>query len=367
MQITAAVVRTAEQPFQIETLEIDSPRAGEVLVEIESVGLCHTDIGVQKQWLPVPLPLVLGHEGAGRVVEVGDGVTSVATGDPVLLTFASCRRCRSCLDGHPAYCESFPALNVLGTRLDGTTALTDADGEPVNGQFFSQSSFATHAIALESNVIKLSADADLRQVGPLGCGIQTGAGTVLNGLRPPAGSSIAVYGVGAVGLAAIMAARVAGCTKIVAVDRIQSRLDAALEFGATDAVNSETDDIVESIRAITGVGTDYAVDTTAVTTVVRQGVSVLAPRGTLAILGFGKAGTDIEIDMLEFLMAGRTIVGMTEGDAVPSDFIPRLIELNAQGRFPYDKLITHYPFADINQACADVESGVAVKAVLDLK
>lgn len=362
MRIKAAVVRAAGQPFQIEELELDAPREGEVLVKIHSSGVCHTDIGVRNQWLPVPLPLVLGHEGAGVVEEVGPGVTKVAPGDKVVLTFAACHNCTMCRRGEPSYCEQFVVRNVAGSRPDGTNAL-HGDGD-VHGFFFSQSSFATHSIAVESNVVKLDPDTDLSLVGPLGCGIQTGAGTVLNRLRPEAGSSLAVFGAGAVGISAVMAARAAGCTKVVAVDLVSDRLSLAEELGATHTVNAATQDPVKEIQRITGRGADFSVDTTAVTSVVRQAVSALAPKGTCAVLGFGTAGTEVAVDMLELLMTGRTITGVTEGDARPDEFIPRLLELHKQGRFPFDKLITSYDFADINVACEDSDAGKTVKPVL---
>jgi aryl-alcohol dehydrogenase len=362
MRVTAAVAREAEKPFMLEDLELDDPIEGEVLVKIHSAGVCHTDIGVRNQWLPVPLPLVLGHEGAGVVEAVGPGVTKVAPGDKVVLTFAACHNCTMCRRGEPAYCEQFMARNVAGSRPDGTNAL-HGEGE-VHGFFFSQSSFATHAIAVESNVVKLSPDADLSIVGPLGCGIQTGAGTVLNRLRPSAGTSLAVFGAGAVGLSALMAAKAVGCTTVIAVDLVPSRLALAREVGATDTVNAATDDVVEEIRRITGRGADFSVDTTAVTAAARQAVDCLAPRGTCAILGFGMAGTEVRVDMLELLMAGRTITGVTEGDARPDEFIPQLLELHQQGRFPFDRMITSYDFRDINTACEDSDTGKTIKPVL---
>lgn len=366
MQVTAAVVREAEKPFQIEELELDAPRDDEILVKIHSVGVCHTDIGVRNQWLPVPLPVVLGHEGAGVVESVGAGITKVEPGDKVVLTFASCHNCTMCNRGEPSYCEQFVPRNVAGSRLDGTTAL-HREGEDVKGFFFGQSSFATHALASESNVVKLSSDADLSTVGPLGCGIQTGAGTVLNRLKPQAGTSLVVFGAGAVGLAAVMAAKVAGCTKIIAVDLVSDRLSTAQDLGATHTVNaSTTENVVEEIQRITGRGADFSVDTTAVTSVVKQAVDCLALKGTCATLGFGTAGTEIQVDMLSLLMAGRTITGVTEGDARPDEFIPQLLDLHQQGRFPYDRLITTYDFREINTACEDAESGKTVKPVLRL-
>lgn len=364
MRINAAVIREAEKPFLLEELELDAPGPGEVLVRVHATGMCHTDIGVQRQWLPVPLPLVLGHEGAGVVEQIGEGVAKVAVGDNVVMTFASCGACAMCVKGSPAYCLEFMMRNVAGSRPDGSSALHDADGD-VHGAFFAQSSFGSYAIATERNVVKVAPDADLSIIGPLGCGIQTGAGTVMNRLRPPAGSSLAVFGAGAVGLAAVMAAKVVGCATIIAVDLTASRLTLATEVGATHTINAtDNTGIVEQIRAITGLGADFAVDTTAVTSVVRDAISSLAPMGTCAILGLGKAGTEVHVDMVELLLSGRNIVGVTEGDARPDEFIPLLIELHRQGRFPFDRLIKKYPFADINQAAQDSESGVSVKPIL---
>ncbi|MGW5519218.1 NAD(P)-dependent alcohol dehydrogenase [Nocardia africana] len=366
MRIKAAVVRDAGEPFHIEDLELAKPAAGEVRVRVHSVGICHTDIGVQRQWLPVPLPLVLGHEGAGEIEAVGSDVTGLAVGDKVLMSFESCGTCQLCRRGLPAYCVEFAMRNVSGGRPDGSSPLSTPDGTRVNGSFFAQSTFATYAIATQRNVVKLPDDADLSLLGPLGCGIQTGAGTVMNRLRPTAGSSIAVFGVGAVGLSAVMAARVVGCESVIAVDLVDARLQKAREVGATHVIRGDSDDIPGQIRAITGLGADFAVDTTAATAVVRTAVGSLAPTATCAVLGFGSAGTEVRVDMLELLMAGRSIVGVTEGDARPHDFIPHLVELHRQGRFPFDKLLSHYDFDNINTAVGDLESGAVVKPVLHL-
>ncbi|HEY2190873.1 MAG TPA: NAD(P)-dependent alcohol dehydrogenase [Actinomycetospora sp.] len=365
MRISAAVVREPEGTFTIEDVELDAPGPGEVLVEIHSVGMCHTDIGVRNQWLPMPLPAVLGHEGAGVVSAVGDGVTAVAPGDKVVLTFNSCGECAMCRGGEPAYCLDFLAHNFAGGRPDGSNAL-HADGA-LHGNFFGQSSFASHAIATERNVVKLGADADLRMVGPLGCGLLTGAGTVFNTFAPTPEQTVAVFGSGAVGLAAVMAAKVLGCRTIVAVDRVPSRLELARELGATHTVDtSQVEDVPAAVREATGMGADFAVDTTAVPAVMRASVSSLAPRGTAGLLGLGLPGTELSIDMLELAVPGRKVVGVIEGDADPHSMIPHLVELQAEGRFPFEKLVKVYPFDQINQAVDDSESGATLKPVLTL-
>jgi aryl-alcohol dehydrogenase len=198
--VKAAVVREKSGPFTIDELELSAPRSDEVLVRIVGVGICHTDLVCRDQYFPVPLPCVLGHEGSGVVEQIGSDVAGLAPGDHVVLSYASCGVCSSCLQGLPSYCLDLYAHNFLGTRPDGSTALSQ-DGRPIHGHFFSQSSFATCAVAHARNTVKV----------PLGCGIQTGAGAVMNSLKPQAGSSIAVFGAGSVGLSAVVAARLVGC------------------------------------------------------------------------------------------------------------------------------------------------------------
>ncbi|MFD7011734.1 NAD(P)-dependent alcohol dehydrogenase [Rhodococcus jostii] len=365
MKIDAAVVREVGGPFTIESLVLDDPRPDEVIVRLTSVGICHTDIGFQQGFLPVPMPFVLGHEGAGVVERVGTEVTRLAIGDHVVLSFDTCGRCVTCRSGHPSYCLEFAARNISGGRPDGSPTVHDDAGSVVHAGFFAQSSFATHALVTERSAVKVDDTADLGLVGPLGCGLQTGAGTVLNRLRPAAGSSIAVFGAGGVGLAAVMAAKAAGCAVIIAVDRTPSRLELARELGATHTIDAnQTESVPEAVRAIVPLGVDNALDTTAVTSVVRDAVSSLAPLGTCAVLGMGKGGTNVEVDMVELIMSGRTIMGVMEGDVQPQDFVPLLVRMHAEGRFPFDKIVKTYPFTDINQAIEDAESGRVIKPVL---
>lgn len=367
MRISAAVVREPEGKFTIEELELGEPGPGEVRVKVHSVGLCHTDIGVRNQWLPFPMPAVLGHEGAGVVESVGEGVSSVAVGDKVVLTFNYCGSCPLCERGEPAYCINFLASNFAGSRLDGTNPLSTPEGGTVGGYYFGQSSFASHAVATERNVVKLQDDADLTKVGPLGCGILTGAGAVFNTFAPSPEQTVAVFGSGAVGLASVMAAKALGCRAIVAVDRWPARLELARELGATATVNTnEVEDVPAAVREATGMGADFAVDTTAVPTVMRAAVSSLAPRGTAGLLGLGVAGTELSVDMLELAVPGRKVVGIIEGDADPHQLIPRLVELHKQGRFPFEKLVVDYSFDQINQAVEDSDAGRSLKPILHL-
>lgn len=360
--VTAAVLREVDSPFQFEKLTLDDLRPSEVLVKITAVGLCHTDLAVQHGHLPQAFPLVVGHEGAGVIAEVGSAVTDHAIGDEVILSFSSCRRCRNCLAGREAYCVSFGALNFAGAREDGTLTLRDRSGNGIHGNFFGQSSFATHAIAVASNVVKLPKGSPLDIAGPLGCGIQTGAGTILNSLSVPPNASVVIAGVGTVGLAAIMAAKVAGATKIIAVDVLPERLEFAKRLGATHAVNGQEADLAERIREITDGGVSYAVDTTGIATVIAALFDATTLGAKIALVGVAKPGSTLDLGLLS--AAGKTVVGVYQGDAIPQNFIPDMLALYHAGVFPFDQLITRYPFDQIDQAVADSRSGTTVKAVL---
>ena len=264
MQITAAVTESQGAPFVLQELEVGELRPDEVLVKVAAAGICHTDLICRDQWFPVPLPAVLGHEGAGIVERIGSDVTAVQPGDRVAMSFHSCGACPTCRTGRPAYCHAFFEHNFASSRpADGSSALS-RDGEPVHAHFFGQSSFATHAVANERNVVKLESSIPLEVVAPFGCGIQTGAGAVLNSLAVPAGSTLAVFGTGGVGLAAVLGGTIAGCTTIIGVDVNAARLELARELGATHTIDASQSDPVEEIRKITGAGADFSLDTSGV-------------------------------------------------------------------------------------------------------
>lgn len=362
MDIVAAVTREKSAPFSVETIQLDKPKNDEVRVKIVATGMCHTDLVVRDQYYPVPLPSVLGHEGAGIVESVGADVTKVKAGDHVVLTYKSCGKCHGCYEGEPGYCDSFFSENLGGCRPDGTLTLS-CNGEPIHGNFFQQSSFANYAIAHETNVVKVPKEAPLELLGPLGCGIQTGAGAVMNSLQPRAGSSIVIFGSGSVGLSAVMAARVVGCSVIIAVDLKASRRDAAMELGATHVIDPQESNTVELIQSLTAGGANFSLETTALPSVFREAVDCLALRGVCGLVGAPAMGTEVSFDMNNILF-GRTVRGIIEGDSVPDIFIPRLLELYMQGRFPFDKLTRFYDLKDINQAAKDSESGTVIKPIL---
>jgi aryl-alcohol dehydrogenase len=363
-EITAAVVRE-KGSFALEQGVLESPRDDEVLVRIVATGLCHTDLVVRDQVYPVPLPVVLGHEGAGVVEAIGADVQKVAPGDHVAISFLPCGRCRPCLDGSPASCANFNDFNFAGHRPDGSHALRLGDGDDTTqDRFFGQSSFATYAITNERNTVKVRDDAPLEMLGPLGCGIQTGAGTVLHALRVGVGDSFAVMGAGAVGLSAVMAARVAGAATIIAVDVVPERLDLAADLGATHVVNGAEQDAVAEIRRIIATGVDYALDTTGLPALIGQAVDVLRQRGSAAILGASAPDAVVQLPANAFMQSCKTLMGVVEGNSVPDVFLPQLLDLYMQGRFPFDRLVRFYDFDQINQAAADAESGAAVKPVI---
>lgn len=363
--ITAAVAREHHAPLSLEQLELDEPHVNEVRVRMVASGVCHTDAIVRDGVYPTPLPAVLGHEGAGVVEAVGAEITTVVPGDHVVLSAAYCTHCLECRAGRMAYCENLFAQDFGGRRVTGGTSLTTSGGEEISSHFFGQSSFSTYANVVESSVVKVDPEAPLEVLAPLGCGMQTGAGAILNDLRPAAGSSVAVTGSGAVGLAAIMAARVIGATTIIAIDLHQSRLDLARELGATHVVNGGTESVNDRLAEITkGRGVDYILDTTAVPAVLSNAAQALAIRGTLALVGAGAPGTQTTFETGASLVKGWTFKTIIQGSSVPQVFIPRLVELWQQGRFPFDKLIQTYKLDDINTAFADSESGATVKPVV---
>ena len=351
--IQAAVLQTTGGPLKIKPLELEGPREDEILVRMVASGICHTDIDFVENWDSAANPVVLGHEGAGVVEETGKSVKGVKGGDHVVLSYQSCGRCRECLRGRPAGCKHFWEANFGFHRLDGSNALQRSG---VRGHFFGQSSFATHALATRCNLVKVPKDLPLELLAPLGCGLQTGAGTVMNSLKVPKGKSIAIFGTGAVGLAAVMAARIVGADPIIGVDMKPMRLKLALELGATHVIDNRRDDIASRITSITGSGVEYVVDTTGDQSMYEIAVEILNRKGIVALLA-GNEGSDS-------LPEDKEAVSVIQGYAVPQRFIPRLIRLYRAGQFPFDRLVTFYDFHDVNKAIADSKKGGTIKPVL---
>jgi aryl-alcohol dehydrogenase len=365
IEVQVAVLREAGARLRLERAELGAPRPDEVRVRIVATGVCHTDMVVRDQLFPTPLPIVLGHEGAGIVESVGSAVTTIVPGDHVVLTYMSCGLCLPCETGHPAHCSHMHPLNFGGGRLDGSTSTCSCEGNaPIHDHFFGQSSFSTYVVASERNVVKVPKHAPLELLGPLGCGIQTGAGSVLKAMKVEAGASFAAFGSGAVGLAAVMAAKVAGATTIIAVDVTPSRLALALELGATHVINSREEDPVQRIREITGGGVNYSLECSGRAEVLRQAIEAVTTLGTCGIVGATKMGTEVAFNINDVMIPGKRIMGIVQGDVVANAFIPTLVDLYLQGRFPFDKLCRFYTFDQVNEAMADSESGITIKPIL---
>ena len=364
MRATAAVFEKLHTPLQVAEVDVDSPGPGEVLVRIVAAGVCHTDALAMEGDMPFPAPGVLGHEGAGIVAEVGPGVSNVAAGDKVVIGWPWCGTCRNCLEGQPRYCLSLGPLVISGGRPDGSTALRRLDGSPLHSHFFGQSSFATYSLCAASALVPVPADAPVEILGPLACGISTGAGAVLNALRPGVGSSVVVYGAGAVGLSAVMAARLTGATTIIAVDRLASRLSLARELGATETIDvSSGADPVAATHEICGGPADFSMDCAGAVAVLQQAAASVGMRGTVALIGGAPAEASFALEHQPTLW-GKRVVGILGGEGRSVSLIGALIELNRQGRFPYDKLITTFPLERVNDAMEASHAGDVIKPVL---
>lgn len=363
MKATAAVLNQPNGPFDIEEIEVAEPQAGEIRIAIKAVGICHTDLAVASGAFGLQFPAVLGHEGAGVVEAVGEGVTKVKPGDKVLLTFNSCGHCPTCDRDEPAYCDHFTEANMLAVRGDGSSRLS-RNGDKVSDNFFGQSSFATVAIANERNVLKVDNDVDLALLAPLGCGIQTGTGGVINSLGAKEGETLVVLGAGAVGLSAVMGGKIAGCSTIIVVEPQEGRRELAMKLGATHTLDGQGD-VAAAVRAILPRGADMVIDTSGFVPVIEQSVNMIANRGRIGLIGVpGSLEAVLPVPLVQWLTQGGTLRGIVEGDSVPDEFLPRLVGWHKEGKLPLEVFSKTYPISQINEAIADAHSGKAVKAIL---
>ncbi len=366
-RVTAMTVSEPGARFVRNEVVIDDPRAEEVLVRVEAVGMCHSDLAVRAGKFPFPLPGVVGHEGSGIVESVGADVTSLRVGDRVMLTFDSCGRCVNCVSNMPSRCRSFLAHNFTnGARPDGSPTLWH-DGQPIHGNFFGQSSFATYALARERNTVAVpdvAADLAPELLAPLGCGIQTGVGSVLNVLTPGADSAVAVFGAGAVGLAAVMAAALLPIRELIVVDIQDSRLELAKRLGATKVVNSRSADPVEALKELTGGGPDFVVESSGVPTALAQAIKSLGNGGTAGVVGVPPFGVTAPVDVADVVNDSKRVVGIVEGQTNPPEFLPQLASLVASGKLPVGELVKTFPLEEIERAADAMKSGEAIKPVL---
>lgn len=354
-QVTAAVCdpeRGLDKTPELETLTLRDPGPHEILVKIKAVGICHTDFfaGSLSQG-----PMVPGHEGAGVVEAIGADVTRVKVGERVGLTFDSCGTCPRCTANDPAYCH-----DALGLQFSLDNSMARPDGSPVAGAFFKQSSFATHALASERNAVPLPDDMPFDLAAPLGCGIQTGYGGVVNSLGPRPGDSIVVFGLGAVGLSAIIAAAHENMGIIVGIDPIAERRALALELGATHVLAPGED----TSPALPPRSADFALDCAGTEKTFAQGIAALKPRGRLGVIAVPPPDKPISFVPLSLLDGGKEVVGIVEGGSDPDQFLPMLAARVLDGSLPLEKMVKRYAFEDFAKAWEDAAAGKTIKPVL---
>jgi aryl-alcohol dehydrogenase len=360
MKTRAAVIDSLEGDFRFATIELDEPRPDEVVVRLEACGICHTDVSARHY---MALPAVLGHEGTGTVVQCGSAVTDVQVGDSVIMSYGWCGACPDCASGHAYACERSVEGSIGGRRFDGSTTLSMAGG-PLTGAFFQQSSFAHHALVPARNVTvdRVGLDPALRAALP--CGVMTGAGAVLNSLQLQQGESLVVFGAGAVGLAAVMAAQLAGAATVVVVDVHEGRLALAETLGATHAIHAGQGDVLAALKKISPRGFAASLETSSQESALQAAIECLAMRGRCGLVTIPRNGEPFPFTPFPLLVKSARVQGILLGSALPREFLPQLVSYHQQGLFPFDRLIKTYPFAAINQAFADAKSGEVIKPVL---
>jgi S-(hydroxymethyl)glutathione dehydrogenase / alcohol dehydrogenase len=364
MQIKAAVFRQPHTPFSIETLDLEEPRAGEVLVQVKAVGVCHSDWHLMTGATQHPLPVVPGHEGAGVVEAVGPGVTRVRPGDHVALNWApNCGTCFYCLNERPSLCGTYVGPLWAGTMLDGSTRLSQ-NGQPVY-HFSALACFANYAVVPQECCVRFDRHVPLAVAALIGCAVTTGVGAVLNTARVKPGSTVAVFGAGGVGLSAIMGAQLAGASRIIAVDRTEAKQRLARELGATDALLAGPD-TVDQIRALTsGRGADYVFEAIGIPAVQEQCLSAVRPGGTLVLAGISAMGSGTNLPGAIITRQEKTVMGSYYGSASTARDFPLYGELFLRGKLPLDRMVSKtYPLEEINEAYADMLSGEMGRGVI---
>lgn len=360
IRIRAAVFEPSSLHAQIQELSLRGLQPNEVLVRLTATGVCHTDLGYRKR---LAYPVILGHEGAGYVAQVGDSVSRVKPGDPVVLTFRACGTCPSCTVEKPSYCHELTRMNFTALRPDGSSALSRG-AEAVAAHFFSQSSFATHSVAHESNVVKVRADAPLELLGPLGCGVQTGAGAVMNVLKPRAGESLVVIGAGGVGMSALLAALVERCSPVIVIEPNAGRRALALDLGAHHVLDPMSTDVAARLRELVPTGPLHAVDTSGVPQAISPVLASMGLRGSMAFVTATPREAILSVPLLAAVGRGIMLRGVIEGDSVPDIFIPRLVDLVMSGQFPLGRIVKFYDLEAINEALEDQEAGRVIKPII---
>ena len=374
MRTRAAVLREIgrpapyanSRPLSIEEFELDPPGEGEVLVRVRAAGLCHSDLSVIDGNRPRPVPMVLGHEAAGVVEAIGPGVRGLAPGDHVVAAFVpSCGHCAPCSGGRPALCEPGFRANSAGTLLSGSRRLHDATGDVHH--HLGVSGFAEHAVLSAHSLVRVPGDLPLAEAALFGCAVITGVGAVVNTAAMPRGATAAVVGLGGVGLAAVLAARMLGAREIVAIDLNERKLSVAREFGATATVSAASPDAVEQVREITGGGAGYAFEMAGSARALELAYKATARGGTTVTAGLPHPQQQVSLQHVNLVAEERTLKGSYLGSCVPSRDIPRYIEWYRAGRLPVDRLMSErLRLADINAGFDRLAAGESIRQVIEI-
>lgn len=362
--IRAAVLTEPNQPLQVEEVDLAAPGPGEVRVRVDAAGVCHSDLHYMQGSLPHPLPVVLGHEGAGTVIEVGAGVTEVAPGEKVVLLWrTSCGHCAYCSSGRPQLCLKGGRMLVQGTLADGTSRLSWHGAELHH--FLGVSCFAEEAVLPQEGVVAVPDGVPMEIAAVCGCSVMTGVGTAMNTLQVEPGSSVLVIGAGGVGLSAIMGAQLCGAAQIIAADLNPAKLETARQFGATDVVNTGEEDLVRTVRALTDGGAEFAVEAIGLPDLVTQALRSLRPGGIAAAVGIAGPGARAEVPLLELVQAEKQLRGSIYGSTQPGLDFPRLFDLYRRGRLPLDQLLSHrFRLDQINEAYDALQRGELTRGVI---
>jgi S-(hydroxymethyl)glutathione dehydrogenase/alcohol dehydrogenase len=359
----AVLCREIDRPVVVEEIEVESPRRNEATIKLAACGVCHSDLSATNGTLPLPPPLVLGHEGAGVVLEVGEGVTELAVGDHVVSMFVSmCGKCRYCVTGRPSLCDQ--AARALHTLPDGSVRTRDKNGQPLN-VFTGCGVMAEYATLHVDSVIKIDDDVSLDRAALIGCGVMTGVGAVVNTAKVEPGSVTVVFGAGGVGLNAIQACALSGAAVIVAVDTSDTKLELARGFGATHTINAKKEEnAVKTIRKLTG-GADYSFECVGLGEVVAQAYGVLRKGGTAVVVGVAPPKDMTSIRTASLTLEEKTLTGSYYGSARPREDFPRLLSLYKSKRLKLDELITRtYTIDEAPQAFADLAAGRNARGVI---
>ena len=364
MNIQAAVALECSQ-LAIETIKLEPPKAGEVMVRMMAAGVCHSDLHTMRCELRARPPLVLGHEGAGIIEAVGEGVTSVKKGDRVMINWLpSCEACSSCQAGTPSLCETFPDTTFQGLLSDGTSRMHSTDGKALK-QLLSSATMAEYTVVNEKGVIPIPEDVPFEVAAIVGCAVMTGVGAVMNTAQVVPGSSAALIGCGGVGLSILLGLKMAGCYPLIAVDVMDSKLEFARELGATHTINAKNENAIDAIRNLTGKGANYVFDSVGSKHTIGQAVAAAGPYGSAVITGMHNIQDEVPVPAGALIFQNKKLLGSFVGSSRPKVDLPRLIELYQGGVLDLDSLITkRYPLNELAVAFEDMEAGKVVRGVL---